>query len=97
MARNIKEYWFNSSGNPKHDINTIIKKYPNNISAVLNEMHSIAMGKRDLKGEWIIYAIKENKKYYLCLATHNEAEKNDLNIYNRLIPCFKEFPELGSD
>ena len=46
-------------------------------------------------GEWIVFAQINKKNYYLCLATHNEAKEfSDQIIYERLIPCFKEFPEV---
>jgi hypothetical protein len=46
-------------------------------------------------GEWIVYGQKDGINYYLCLATHNEAEDfTDKIIYDRLTPCFIEFPEV---
>lgn len=50
---------------------------------------------RKQTGEWIVFAQKEGINYYLSLATHKEAEEfTDEVIYNRLIPCLSEFPEL---
>ncbi len=46
-------------------------------------------------GEWIVYGQKDGVNYYLCLATHREVEEyTDKVIYDRLTPCFSEFPEV---
>jgi hypothetical protein len=46
-------------------------------------------------GEWVVYGQKNGVNYYLCLATHMEAEEfTDKVIYDRLTPCFNEFPEV---
>ncbi|MEI9918166.1 MAG: hypothetical protein WDO14_05115 [Bacteroidota bacterium] len=47
-------------------------------------------------GEWIVFAEKDGINYYLCLATHHEAiDFTDRVIYDRLISCVNEFPELN--
>jgi hypothetical protein len=46
-------------------------------------------------GEWVVYGRKDGVNYYLCLATHKEAEEfTDKVIFDRLTPCFNEFPEV---
>ena len=46
-------------------------------------------------GEWIVFGQKNNVNYYLCLATHKESKDfTDQVIFERIRPCFDEFPEL---
>jgi hypothetical protein len=42
-------------------------------------------------GEWIVFGVINDVKYYLCLGTHNE---DDQDIYERLKKCLDEFPIL---
>lgn len=63
-------------------------------------MHKKAVYNRKLKGEWLIYKIVNNKKYYLCLASHREGVnriESDKNIFkNKISKCLLEFPKLKS-
>lgn len=43
-------------------------------------------------GEWLIYAIHENTKYYLCLAKHSDSDDDIRNKINS--SCILEFPFL---
>lgn len=46
-------------------------------------------------GEWVVFGQRDGVNYYLCLATHMEAKDfTDKVIYDRLTPCFNEFPEV---
>jgi hypothetical protein len=98
--RNVKEYWFKRDGEPKRDFTPILNKYPDNLGAALIAMNQIALSDKaknnDIRGEWIVYAKVDEVNYYLCLATHSEKNDNDKAIYDRIIPCFKEFPELNN-
>lgn len=103
LARNIKEYWYDKKGKikkeRKEDFLNLIKKYEKPLFKVIyNEMHTYAIRNKTLRGEWLIYKIIKDEKYYLCLASHREAEtrdKSDKAIFlNKVQPCFNEFPEL---
>ena len=97
IARNIKEYWFkkgkirNNLQNEFQQIRTNYEHHGN--STVLNMMHSKAIGKKELKGEWIVFKKHEGKKYYLCLACHYEDDK--IIFEEKLMKCLVEFPELN--
>jgi hypothetical protein len=103
IARNVKEFWFNKQGKIKNernqDFEQIVKKIENeNIRNIAIEMHQKAMTKKDLKGEWLIYKVKNGINYYLCLASHREGEnrkESDENIFNcKIAKCLVQFPEL---
>jgi hypothetical protein len=97
-VRNIKEYWFKKGNIRNEHLNEfqqIWSDYEHHgISAILNMMHSKAMGKKELKGEWIVFKKHEGKKYYLCLASHYEDDKTIFE--EKLMKCLTEFPELNS-
>ena len=42
-------------------------------------------------GDWIVLKRYEEKNYYLCLAIH---EEDDKEIMERIKPCYEQFPEL---
>lgn len=97
LIRNIKEYWFKNGSirnERQNEFQQITTEYGHlQISAVLNAMHSKALANRELRGEWIVFKKHEDKKYYLCLASHYEDDKT---IYeNKLLKCLVEFPELN--
>jgi hypothetical protein len=101
IVRNIKEFWFKRKkikNELKDEFQQILSKYDqNNIAAIMNTMHTKAIGEKskngELKGEWLIYRQYNGCNYYLCLATHKEG---DPNIYkHKIIPCITEFPELN--
>ena len=97
ILKNIAKFWFDKTGIIKEKkqkyFNKIITKYGSaSFGAITNEMHSKAIYSRQLTGEWIIYTVHNNRKYYLCLATHNEG---DVNIFDHKLKfCYLEFPEL---
>jgi len=97
IVKNINNFWFDNEGIIKNkrqkDFNEIISKYGSgDLVTIANQMHSKAIYSRKLTGEWIIYAIHDNRKYYMCLAMHNEG---DANIFEHKIKlCYQEFPEL---
>ena len=47
-----------------------------------------------MTGEWIVYAEVAGANYYLTLASHDEARKNQDAILARAQSCVTEFPEL---
>ncbi len=105
LVRNVKEYWFNRNGviHPKkiEEFEKIVKQNSNGkLSTVAIAMHKKAVYNRKLKGEWLIYKIVNNKKYYLCLASHREGVnriESDKNIFkNKISKCLLEFPKLKS-
>jgi len=95
VVMNIRQYWYKKDqirSERKGEFDQIVSEYKENVSAILNTMHSHALAYRDLKGEWIILAQKNGIKYYLCLAAHKEG---DPVIYEtKLKRCLAEFPEL---
>ena len=96
IVRNIKEYWF-KKGKIRNDLQNEFQQISSDykshgISAVLNMMHSTAMGNKEVKGEWIVFKKHEGKKYYLCLACHYEGDKKIFE--NKIMKCLSEFPEL---
>jgi len=105
LVKNIKEYWFDRNGKihpyKEKEFEEILNQYSNEkLSTVIIAIHQKAVLNRNLRGEWLIYRIVDNKKYYLCLAAHREGidrVKSDKNIYsNKISKCFLEFPELKS-
>ncbi|MCG8388138.1 MAG: hypothetical protein MJA30_21500 [Cytophagales bacterium] len=101
IVRNIKEFWFKN----KKIKQTLISDYQEildkcgeqNISTIMNTMHTKAMREKstrgEIKGEWLIYKRLDDRNYYLCLAIHDEGDEN---IYNdKLEHCLLEFPELN--
>lgn len=76
----------------EHGIQTANEK---SVQVLLNQIHNESnFRKFNIKtGEWVVFLEFENKKYYLCLATHNESDED---IYNRILPCFIEFKELSN-
>ena len=97
IVRNIKEYWFkkgNIRNEHQNEFQQIRSDYEHHgISAILNMMHSRAMGKKELKGEWIVFKKHDGRKYYLCLASHYEDDKTIFE--DKLMKCLTEFPELN--
>lgn len=102
LVRNVKEYWFKNGVIRPHrveEFEEILNQHSNGkISTVAIMMHQKAVFNRDLRGEWIIYRIVDNKKYYLCLASHREGInriESDENIFlNKISKCLLEFSEL---
>jgi len=100
VIRNIKEFWFQNKKIKKERleeyINITQKHGEHHLSAIMNEMHTIAIHdkvkKDELKGEWLIYKEQNNCIYYLCLASHKEGDK--LIYQNKILACLIEFPEL---
>ncbi|WPR71430.1 hypothetical protein SLW70_16065 [Flavobacterium sp. NG2] len=98
IVRNIKEYWF-KKGNIRRELQNEFQQISNDyghqgISVILNVMHSSAMSKKELRGEWIVFKKHKGKKYYLCLASHYEDDKKIFE--EKLMKCLTEFPELNS-
>jgi hypothetical protein len=75
----------------EHGIETAKKK---SVQVLLNQIHNESNFRRfDIKtGEWVVFIKFEREKYYLCLATHDEPDED---IYERILPCLKEFKELS--
>ncbi len=80
-VRNVREFWFHNGiikTKRRNSFNQIIDKYDNNIIAIQNQMHTVAINQKSkinkLKGEWIVYKIKNNKVHFLTLATHYESD-----------------------
>lgn len=104
LVRNVKEYWFkNGVIRPDRieEFEEILNQHSNGkLSTVAIIMHQKAVFNRNLRGEWLIYRIVDEKKYYLCLASHREGIdriESDKNIYsNKISKCFLEFPDLKS-
>lgn len=103
LVRNVKEYWFSRNGvirpHRVEEFEEILNQHSNGkISTVAIMMHQKAVFNRDLRGEWLIYGIVDNKKHYLCLASHREGInriESDENIFlNKISKCLLEFPEL---
>lgn len=66
-------------------------------SVMLSKVHNEATFKSTKKrtGEWLITYSGDKKTYYLCLATHREANDfGDEVIWERVKKCFNQFPEL---
>lgn len=97
IVRNIKEYWFkkgNIRNERQNEFQQIKSDYEQHgISVVLNMMHSRAISKKELRGEWIVFKKHEGKNYYLCLASHYEDDKTIFE--EKLMKCLTEFPELN--
>jgi len=102
LFRNVKEYWFNSKGQihkaRTEELNKILHRYKNApYSTISREMHNTAMKNKDLKGEWLIYLTKNNKNFYLCLASHKEGKnrkESDMFIFEEKIKNYlSEIPE----
>lgn len=105
LVRNIKEYWFSRNGiihtHRIEDFEKILNQHSNGqLSTIAKIMHDKAVYNRNLRGEWLIYRIIDNKKYYLCLASHREGInriESDKNIFsNKISKCLLEFPELNN-
>ncbi|MBC7523671.1 MAG: hypothetical protein H7239_04450 [Flavobacterium sp.] len=103
LVRNIKEYWFKNNGkiHPHRieEFEKILNQHINNqLSTIAIIMHDKAVFNRNLRGEWLMYKIVDNKKYYLCLAAHKEGidrRESDKNIFfNKISKSLMEFPEL---
>jgi hypothetical protein len=99
LIRNIKEFWFKHGvirTNRKQEFENILEKNQSyGLAAVIHEMHTHAVYKKELKGEWIIYKECKGIVYFLCLAAHNEG---DSNIFETKIKvCIEEFPELENN
>jgi hypothetical protein len=103
LVRNVKEYWFSRNGvihpHRVEEFEKILNQHSNGkLSTVAIVMHQKAIFNRNLRGEWLIYRIVDNKKYYLCLASHREGVdrvESDENIFlNKISKCLLEFPEL---
>lgn len=105
LVRNVKEYWF-SRKRVMHlprveEFEKILNQHSDGkLSTVAIIMHQKAVFNRNLRGEWLIYRIVDDKKYYLCLASHREGInriESDKNIFkNKISKCLLEFPELKS-
>lgn len=104
LVRNVKEYWFkNGIIRPQRveEFEEILNQHSNGkLSTIAIMMRQKAVFNRNLRGEWLIYRIVDNKKYYLCLAAHREGidrAESDKNIFlNKISKCLLEFPELKS-
>lgn len=99
LLLNIKNYWFDKQEHIRKDKRrnyaTILEKVPEgNIAHVMNYMHMEAVHSKKLTGEWLVYAKHNYKNYFLCLATHNEGDQNIFD--NKILSCYKEFPEIVS-
>jgi hypothetical protein len=103
LVRNVKEYWFSRKGVIHSyrikEFEEILNQHPNEkLSTFARIMHDKTVFNKELRGEWLIYKIIENKKYYLCLASHREGinrVESDKNIFlNKISKCLLEFPEL---
>ncbi|MGS2763764.1 hypothetical protein [Sinomicrobium sp. M5D2P9] len=96
LVRNIREFWFKKGVIRKErqeDFKRILLKHEvDGISAIAIAMQSYALNTRELKGEWIIFKQLDNKKYYLCLASHTE--KDEIIYETKLKKCLMEYPEL---
>lgn len=102
LVRNVKEYWFNSNGQIRksrtEELNKILHQYKNTSYPTLAiVMHNAALRNKDLKGEWLIYLTKNNKNFYLCLASHKEGKnrkESDMFIFEEKIKNYlHEIPE----
>lgn len=67
------------------------------LSILLQQIYfgSKKINPENLTGEWIIFKEHDDIKYFLCLATHQEARDfSDEVIFERIKPCLVEFPEI---
>lgn len=105
LVRNVKEYWFSRKGvmhpHRVEEFEKILNQHSDGkLSTVAIIMHQKAVFNRNLRGEWLIYRIVDDKKYYLCLASHREGInriESDKKIFkNKISKCLLEFPELKS-
>lgn len=105
LIRNVKEYWFNRNGIIQpyrvEEFEEILNQNINSqLTTIARIMHYKAVFNRNLRGEWIIFKIVDNKKYYLCLASHSEGinrNESDKNINsNKISKCLLEFPGLNN-
>lgn len=100
IIRNIKEYWFHKNKirpERKIEFSDLATQFGNvNRSALMNTLHSKAMMTKSktgtLKGEWIVYRIHNDVKYYLCLAAHMEGD--DFILKEKINVAIIDFPEL---
>lgn len=99
LIRNIKEFWFKHGvirTNRKQEFEKILEKNQSyGLAAVIHEMHTQAVYKKELKGEWIIYKECKGIIYFLCLAAHNEGNSNIFET--KIKECIEEFPELKNN
>jgi hypothetical protein len=105
LIRNVKEYWFTNKGvihkcRVKEFEEILNQNRNGKLSTIAIIMHQKAIFNRNLRGEWLIYRIVDNKKYYLCLASHREGVdrvESDENIFlNKISKCLLEFQELNN-
>lgn len=78
----------------EYDENTAKQK---SLTVLLVRIHNESIFRKIEKqtGEWIVCTSLGEVNYYLCLATHNESKKyGDQVVFDRIKPCFEEFPEL---
>jgi hypothetical protein len=103
LVRNVKEYWFKNNGKIHpyriEEFEGILNNKSNDkLSIIARVMHDRAVFNRNLRGEWLIYRIIDNKKYYLCLALHregiNKIETDENIFFNKISKFILEFPEL---
>ncbi len=105
LARNIYEE-FQRKGNGEKIIREIFdpKKSETVTQEMINEMsHRTTVELFEKRanesrstGEWLVYAVHDEKKYYLCMATHTSPDTNpDQSIYEKLkLVCRMQFPFL---
>ena len=96
IVRNVRDFWFKNgeirSEREKEFQEILDKCRSREISVIANAMHTMAMGTRELRGEWIISKELNSIKYYLCLASHKEGDQYIFD--EKLKKCRAEFPEL---
>jgi hypothetical protein len=65
-----------------------------NIAEAVTDVYQQRALAQNLTGEWIIFSHHEGQNYYLCLATHDEAQSAPNILAERIGGCVSEFPFL---
>lgn len=97
FAANQRNHWQRKENQPK--LHAIISEFcrDGHAGRLAHELvlgaHTGRHGKKQMTGEWIVYAEIGSVNYYLTLAVHTES---DSAVSERVRCCFDEFPEVAA-
>lgn len=94
-VKNCLDYWYYKGifkEGKNAELQSLLDESEYDLGARMYQKAIFSKIKNGLTGEWLIYKKYQGKNYYLCLAKHDEGDKN---IYkNKVLPCLDDFPEL---
>lgn len=97
-VQNCIVYWYNNEKmRPKKipEFQALLDESEHDLGVRMYQKAIFSKIKNGLTGEWLIYKKHLGKKYYLCLAKHDEGD--EFIFENKVQPCLVEFPELNKE